>query len=210
MAGTALVVEDHPLYRDALSHVLRPIFGSEGVHGASTAEEGLRAAASDPALCLVLLDPGLPGLQGCEAVAAFRRAMPNVAVIAISASDDRREAAAALRAGASAFVSKAAPTEVVARLVKRVIRGELAEPVWIGASGAEGAYQEPGEDFTPRQLEILALLCQGHPNKEIGLRLGLAEVTVKMHVSSIFRVLGVANRTQAVLEARRRGLYTVT
>ncbi|HEX7250950.1 MAG TPA: response regulator transcription factor [Burkholderiales bacterium] len=207
MAGTALVVEDHPLYRDALTHVLRPIFGADGVRAASTAEEGLRVAASEPELGLVLLDPGLPGLQGCEAIAAFRRVLPKVSVIAISASDDRREAAAALRAGASAFVSKAAPTEVVSHLVRRVIRGELAAPLWIAASGAEGAFQEPGEDLTPRQLEIVALLCQGHPNKEIGLRLGLAEVTVKMHVSSIFRTLGVANRTQAVLEARRRGLY---
>ena len=207
MTGTALVVEDHPLYRDALTHVLRAIFGGDGVRAASTAEEGLRVAASDPGLCLVLLDPGLPGLQGYEAVAAFRRALPKVAVVAISASDDRREAAAALRAGASAFVSKAAPTDVVSELVRRVIRGELAGPVWIAASGAEGALQEPGQDLTPRQVEILALLCQGHPNKEIGLRLGLAEVTVKMHVSSVFRILGVANRTQAALEARRRGLY---
>lgn len=207
MAGTALVVEDHPLYRDALSHVLRAIFGADGVRSASTAEDGLRVAAADPGLRLVLLDPGLPGLQGYEAVAAFRRLLPKVAVIAISASDDRREAAAALRAGASAFVSKAAPTDVVSDVVRRVIRGELAAPIWIAASGTEGPFGQPDEDLTPRQIEILALLCQGHPNKEIGLRLGLAEVTVKMHVSSIFRALGVANRTQAVLEARRRGLY---
>jgi DNA-binding NarL/FixJ family response regulator len=208
VAGTALVVEDHPLYRDALSHVLQSIFGADGVHAASTAEEGLKvAAASIAELRLVLLDPGLPGLQGCEAIAAFRRALPGVAVIAISASDDRREAAAALRCGASAFISKAASTEIVSDLVRRVLSGELKEPIWIGSSGVEGAYEESAADLTPRQIEILALLCQGHPNKEIGLRLGLAEVTVKMHVSSVFKVLGVANRTQAVLEARRRGLY---
>jgi DNA-binding NarL/FixJ family response regulator len=209
MTGTALVVEDHPLYRDALSHVLQRIFGADGVRTASTAEEGLKAAASSIAeLRLVLLDPGLPGLQGCEAIAAFRRALPQVAVVAISASDDRREAAAALRCGAAAFVSKAASTEVVSEVVRRVLSGELKEPLWISGSGAEGACEAPAEDLTPRQVEILALLCQGHPNKEIGLRLGLAEVTVKMHVSSVFKVLGVANRTQAVLEARRRGLYS--
>jgi DNA-binding NarL/FixJ family response regulator len=207
MTGAALVVEDHPLYRDALSHVLRQIFGAEGVHTASTAEEGLRVAASLAELRLVLLDPGLPGLQGCEAISAFRRALPQVAVIAISASDDRREAASALRCGALAFVSKAASTEVVSELVRRVVAGELKDPVWISSTGAEGAYEEPVGDLTPRQLEILALLCHGHPNKEIGLRLGLAEVTVKMHVSAVFKVLGVANRTQAVLEARRRGLH---
>jgi DNA-binding NarL/FixJ family response regulator len=207
-SGAALVVEDHPLYRDALMHVLRQIFDAERVHCASSAEEGLKLAGAATDLRLVLLDPGLPGIQGFEAIAAFRRALPEVAVLAISASDDRREAAAALRAGATAFISKAASTEVVAGLVRRVAAGERVEPVWISASGAEGSPEAAREGLTPRQKEILVLLCQGHPNKEIGLRLGLAEVTVKMHVSSVFRALGVANRTQAVLEARRRGIYS--
>jgi DNA-binding NarL/FixJ family response regulator len=207
MAGSALVVEDHPLYRDALKHVLQPIFGAAAVTATGSAEEGLRFAQGTPDLALVLLDPGLPGINGVEAVQAFRRKREDVPIIAISASDDRRGAEAALRAGAIAFVSKAASTEVVSDLVRRVCAGEITAPVWISASGvaALGAEAEEG-DLTPRQREILALLCQGHPNKEIGLRLGLAEVTVKMHVSSVFKVLGVANRTQAVLAARRRGL----
>ncbi len=208
MAGSALVVEDHPLYRDALAHVLHPIFGAAAVLATGSAEEGLRLAQSTPGLSLILLDPGLPGMDGIEAVAAFRRKREGVPIIAISASDDRRGADAALRAGAIAFVSKAASTAAVSDLVRRVCAGELAEPVWISASGAAALAAEPPQDeLTPRQREILALLCQGYPNKEIGLRLGLAEVTVKMHVSSLFRVLGVANRTQAVLEARRRGLF---
>jgi DNA-binding NarL/FixJ family response regulator len=208
MTGTALVVEDHPLYRDALAHVLKPIFGDASVAVTGSAEEGLRLAQHTAGLALILLDPGLPGMNGVEAVAAFRKLRAAVPVIAISASDDRRAAEAALRAGAIAFVSKAASTEVVSDLVYRVCAGVLAEPVWIGASGPIALPAGDSQELlTPRQREILALLCQGHPNKEIGLRLGLAEVTVKMHVSSLFKVLGVANRTQAVLEARRRGLH---
>jgi DNA-binding NarL/FixJ family response regulator len=207
MTGSALVVEDHPLYRDALAHVLLPIFGAGSVAVTGSAEEGLRLAQSTPDLALILLDPGLPGMNGAEAVAAFRRQRAGVPVVAISASDDRRGAEAALRAGAIAFVSKAASTEVVSDLVRRVCAGKVLEPLWISASGASPVVAAaPGDALTPRQREILGLLCQGHPNKEIGLRLVLAEVTVKMHVSSIFRALGVANRTQAVLEARRRGL----
>jgi DNA-binding NarL/FixJ family response regulator len=206
IAGTALVVEDHPLYRDALTLVLRQIFGTAGVAAASSAEEGLRLAQQSGALALILLDPGLPGMNGVEALAAFRKLRPGVPLVAISASEDRRDVEAALRAGAIAFVSKAASTDVVSDLVRRVCAGEVREPVWISASGIQALVDEPAQDLTPRQREILGLLCQGHPNKEIGLRIGLAEVTVKMHVSSIFKALGVANRTQAVLEARRRGL----
>lgn len=208
MAGSALVVEDHPLYRDALMHVLQPIFGAAAVTATGSAEEGLRLAQGTPDLALILLDPGLPGMNGFEAVAAFRKLRDAVPVIVISASDDRRAAEAALRAGAIAFVSKAASTEVVSDLVYRVCAGVQHEPVWISASGGTLLAGEPDEVLTPRQREILALLCQGHPNKEIGLRLALAEVTVKMHVSSLFKVLGVANRTQAVIAARRRGLYS--
>jgi DNA-binding NarL/FixJ family response regulator len=207
MAGTALVVEDHPLYRDALVLLLKGIFGEAGVRAASSAEDGLRLAEGLPGLDLVLLDPGLPGINGVEAVAAFRRRWPELPIIAISASEDRRDAAAALRAGAIAFVSKAASTEIVSDLVRRVRAGQVTESTWITASGI-GSLDESTQDLTPRQREILVLLCQGHPNKEIGLRLGLAEVTVKMHVSSVFRFLGVANRTQAVLAARRIGLYS--
>jgi DNA-binding NarL/FixJ family response regulator len=208
MAGSALIVEDHPLYRDALSHVLRPIFGDGAVTATASAEEGLRHVQQTPGLLLILLDPGLPGLNGVEAVAAFRKLRTDVPIIAISASDDRRGAEAALRAGAIAFVSKAASTDLVSDLVRRVCAGEVTAPLWIGAPGAASAAGEAGADLTPRQREILSLLCQGHPNKEIGLRLGLAEVTVKMHVSSLFRVLGVANRTQALLAARRLGFYS--
>jgi DNA-binding NarL/FixJ family response regulator len=207
MPGTALIVEDHPLYRDALTLLLQGIFGAEAVRAAASAEDGLRLAEAASDLKLVLLDPGLPGMNGVEAVSAFRRRWPDIAVIAISASEDRRDAAEALRAGAVAFVSKAASTAIVSDLVRRVRAGEVREPTWITASGIGSLGEEASQELTPRQREILVLLCQGHPNKEIGLRLSLAEVTVKMHVSAVFKVLGVANRTQAVLEARRRGLY---
>jgi DNA-binding NarL/FixJ family response regulator len=203
MAG-ALIVEDHPLYRNALSQLLARDFE---VTTAASAEEALRMAAASPALRLILLDPGLPGMKGVEAISALRRQCPDAVLIAISASEDRREAMAAFRAGALAFISKAASNEVVSDVVRRACAGELREPAWVTPSGAAAMAEAPLPELTPRQLQILGLLCQGHPNKEIGLRLGLAEVTVKMHVSALFRALGVANRTQAVLAARGLGLH---
>src|SRR4051812_24382483 len=176
--GTALIVEDHPLYRDALTQLLRRIFGDSAVAAASSAEEGLKLAQSATDLRIILLDPGLPGMKGFEAITAFRRACPSVALIAISASEERRDAEAALRAGATAFVSKAVSNEMVSDLVRRVTAGEVAKALWVTPTGvSELEAGSAAELLTPRQVEILVLLCRGLPNKEIGLRLGLAEVT---------------------------------
>lgn len=204
MSESALIIDDHPLYRDALTQLLRTLLPEANVQAVSSAEEGLRLAEGKADLRLVLLDFSLPGMSGTEAVAAVLRKFPAAPVVAVSASEDRRDASAALRAGAKQFISKAVSTEVMADAIRRTLAGDFSGPEWITPSGA-GAL-EPGEHslLTPRQLEILAQLHL--PNKEIGLRLGLAEVTVKMHVSSIFRVLNVANRTQAMQVARRLAL----
>lgn len=208
LPGSALIVEDHPLYRDALMQLARSLFGDDGAVAAGSAEEGLRRAASSDDLRVVLLDHGLPGINGSEAIASFRRQFPDLAIVVVSASEDRREAMSALRSGARAFVSKAVSTEVLASAIKRVLSGEMVTAEWITPTASEAASAPSAALLTPRQGEILSLMARGHSNKEICLRLDLAEVTVKMHVSSIFRTLGVANRTQAVLMGRQLGLLS--
>ena len=206
-APTALIIEDHPLFRDALLHLVRTTLAEFEPVAASSAEEGLKLAGTLADVRLVLLDPGLPGLAGAEAIAAFCRTYPAAALVAVSASEDRREAMAALRAGAKVFVSKAVSTEVLGEALVRATAGGMQQAEWITPQGR--TIVDGGESavlLTPRQHDILTLLSQGHSNKEIGLRLDLAEITVKMHVSAIFRTLGVANRTQAVLAARRLGM----
>jgi DNA-binding NarL/FixJ family response regulator len=200
MPGSALIIDDHPLYRDALAQLLRSILSESSVQAASSAGEGLRVAESLPELRLVLLDFSLPGMSGTEAIATIRRKFPNVMIIAVSASEQRRDASAALRAGAKQFISKAVSTEVMADAIRRVLQGDFSAPRWLTPTGAGTLETNEQSLLTPRQLEILSQLHLS--NKEIGLRLGLAEVTVKMHVSSIFRALNVANRTQATQAAR--------
>lgn len=208
MTASALIVEDHPLYRDALRLLLAEVFDQSSIEAVNSAEEGLRLALQLPELRLILLDPGLPGLSGGEAMAAFRRAKPEAVLVAISASDDRRDVRAALQAGAVVFVSKAASHPVIVEVLRGALDGSLRTPQWVARSGPVPLSDDAQIELTARQQEILTLLCQGHSNKEIGLRLGLAEITVKVHVSSILRALGVANRTQAVLLARKLGLQT--
>lgn len=206
MDAAALIIEDHPLYLDALLRAVRPLVGETAVAAVGTAEEALRQARRLPMLRLILLDLGLPGLRGIEALAALRRKFPAVPVIVVSSSEDRFEATAALRAGARAFVSKAVSVEVLTDVLGRLLAGELQTPEWITADARGNIDSLPGMQLTPRQREMLAHLSRGESNKEISLRLGIAEITVKVHVSALFKTLGVVNRTQAVMAARRLGL----
>lgn len=206
MTNQVLIVEDHPLYRGALIHLIAAIVGPENTLAVSSAEEGLRLIAPVDNLGLILLDLGLPGVKGVDAIAVFQRRCPAVPIIVVSASEDRQEANRVLRAGAQVFISKAASTEVMSDCVRRVLAGAVTEPEWITATGKAIIGSVSTLKLTQRQQEALVLLAQGHSNKEIGLRMNLAEITVKVHVSAIFRLLGVVNRTQAVLAARQLGL----
>jgi len=208
MTKSALIVEDHPIYRDALMVFLCAILGDKNVSAVSSTEQALTLIGNLENLGLILLDLGLPGMNGVEAIKSLQNKCPAAAIVVVSASEDRREISAALRAGAKAFVSKAVSTKVISEVVQKILAGETLESAWITVRGDQMPEQEQLPGLTPRQREALAFLCQGFSNKEIGLRLGLAEITVKIHVSSVFRALGVINRTQAVLAARRFGLYS--
>lgn len=208
MTKSALIIEDHPIYRDALLTFMCTLVGEANVSAVSTAEEGLAHIKNNDDLGLILLDLGLPGVNGVEAVTSLKRKCKSVEIVVISASEDRREVDAVLRAGARVFVSKAVSTKVIAGVVQKILNGEMIESNWIAARGNQVSSESDTLALTPRQHETLVCLCLGLSNKEIGMRLGLAEITVKIHISSIFRVLGVANRTQAALAARRLGLYT--
>ena len=124
MSESALIIDDHPLYRDALAQLLRTILSQTCVEAASSAGEGLRVAEGLPGLRLVLLDFSLPGMSGTEAITTILRKFPAVVVIAVSASEQRRDATAALRAGAKQFISKAVSTEVMADAIRRVLAGD--------------------------------------------------------------------------------------
>ncbi len=206
MTRTALIIEDHPLYRDALIHLMQEIIGKSETVATNSAEKGLRLAETLPNLALILLDLGLPGLNGIEAIIAFHRKMPLIPIIVVSASENRQEVATALHEGAIAFVSKAVSAEIMTDVVRRILSGAITEPEWITANGKNTIQDEFWPKLTVRQHETLVLLSEGHSNKEIALRLGLSEMTIKVHVSALFRVLNVVNRTQAVLAARRLGL----
>jgi two-component system, NarL family, nitrate/nitrite response regulator NarL len=200
--GSALIINAHPLYRDALAQLLSPMVIGSRVRAAGSVEEGLRIAPELSDLGLVLLDVGLRGIRGTDAILAVAARCPRADIVVISASDDRLDAMAAVRAGARLVISKAVSTQVMAEAIRRALRRDFSGPQWITRCATAGLVAPcKASLLTPRQFEIVGLLHLS--NKEIGLRLDITEITVKAHVSSLFRVLGVTNRTQAVQALRR-------
>lgn len=204
MDKTVLVVDDHPLFRKALVSLVEETGACGTVIAAASAEEGLTRVA-EGRVDLILLDLGLPGAAGVDAISLFRRAC-EANILVVSASEHRQEVAAAMRAGASTVVSKSVSMDVLKDIVQRALSDSLPEQKWIRPVGSLSLGGDVERGLTVRQQEIATLLMNGHSNKEIGMRLGLAEITVKTHLTAIFRLLGVVNRTQAVVAIRRLGI----
>jgi len=206
MTATVLIIEDHPLYREALRLVVEAVAQGITVVPVASAEAAITMLAALPAIDLVLLDLNLPGLHGIDAVATLRQRHPGLPIAVVSATDHRQEITAVLRAGANAFIAKTVSTDVMTDAVRRLLDGSMAEQECITPHGCNVAAGPEPRLLTPRQQEILDGLSRGYSNKEIGLRLGVAEITVKFHVSALFRILKVVNRTQAVQAGRKLGL----
>jgi DNA-binding NarL/FixJ family response regulator len=196
-----LLIDDHVLFRCGLRMVLASGIPELEVAEAGSLEEGLRAGMESPAL--VLLDIQLHGLNGLEGIALVKRKWPEAVVVILSSDAAPHNVRMALERGAAAFVSKADSADNILALIERLRRGEPASAAHQPA-GAEGLAAP--QLLTPRQFEVLDLLCQGLPNKVIGRRLGLSENTVRGHVQAVLAALQVSSRSEAGFAARRRGL----
>lgn len=211
-----LVVDDHPLIRQALLLVVRQLDSDLQVLEAGTCEEGLTLAAAHHDLDLVLLDIHLPGLSGLDALKSFRERAPAVPVVVISASEDPADVTRALDSGAMGYIPKSQSSPVMINALRLVLAGGVYLPpeMMRRPAGAGTARPAPGPagigyrdiGLTERQAQVLALLIQGKPNKLICRDLDLAEGTVKIHITAILKALKVSNRTQAVIEVSRLGL----
>lgn len=201
-----LIADDHPLYCDALRAVVpQACPGAEIVVAASQAE-ALAAIAPDRPFDLVLLDLNLPGATGLSCLSELRRRAPAMPIVVISAVDDPKIMKDVILRGASAFVPKSAPSQVLINALRVIVAGGTYMPTGILAALQERAgadATEPSSELTLRQRRVLELLSTGLSNKQIARDLGISEITVKAHVSAIYRKLGVNNRVQAGLEARR-------
>lgn len=190
-----LLVDDHAMLR----HGLRMLLGEANLGAHVTEAESIEQAMAleVPLPDLILLDLKLPGISGLEGIPLLKRRWPQAIVVMLSALDTPEAMTEALASGAAGYVSKAASPDLMLALIANAMeRG--------GPPAADTSPEE--EHLTPRQRDILNLLCLGMSNKLIARQLDLSENTVRRHVQDILQYFQVESRSEAVLAAQRRGL----
>jgi DNA-binding NarL/FixJ family response regulator len=203
-----IVADDHPLFREALQQALAPMM--PGVCFAEAESfESLQAAVSEyEDADLVLLDLEMPGAHGFSVLAWLRTHYPALPVVVVSATSDAGVMRRAVDFGASGFIPKSSPVEVISEAIAAVLEGEI----WLPESALALDESAPSADedlarrvatLTPQQFRVLYMLADGLLNKQIAAELQVSEATIKAHVTAIFRKLGVRSRTQAAVAARR-------
>lgn len=196
-----VVADDHPLFRAALrSAVEKASPAAEIVECASLAEaqEALRAGPVD----LLLLDLKLSDVEGLTGLTLVRADHPAVPVAVVSASEEPQTIRRTLALGAAGFIPKSAALPEMVAAITAILDGETWAPEVEAAGPEEVDLQERIASLTPSQLRILEGLKAGRLNKQIAFDLGVTEATIKAHLTSVFRKLGVQNRTQAVILAQ--------
>lgn len=210
-----LLADDHSLFREGLLHVLKDLGTDPDVIQAADYPEALETAARNPDLDLALLDLNMPGMDGLTGVRTFRTQFPLIPVIVLSASESLDDVKQALDAGVLGYIPKSSTAPVMLSAIKLVLAGGVYLPsLLLGHEGAPTEATRPAvplpkrgtRGLTERQLQVLALLAEGKPNKVIARTLDITEGTVKIHLVAIFQTLGVRNRTEAVIAAQEMDL----
>jgi len=204
---TLLIVDDHGIVRDGLQGLFDALEDMTVVGSVPSGEEAVKAV---PALCpdVILMDLGMPGgMDGVEATRAILAVDAGAKVLILTSFSDRARILAALDVGAIGYILKDSPAEDLVRAVRAAARGEHPiDPKAAGALLVERGQPRPLDGMSAREIEVLALVGAGLPNKEIARRLQISERTVKGHLTSIFRQIGATDRTQAALWAQRHGV----
>ena len=218
-----LLIDDHPLFREGVALLLKPLVDGLETWEAGSCEEAFELLARRGSADLVLIDLNLPGLSGLDGLKRLRQDHPDVPVVVMSSADDKDTVLAVLDAGAMGFIPKSSTSQVMLGALRLILAKGIYLPpsVFLAARAAPAVGPAPAQaavaappsgrkpselGLTPRQADVLHLLLQGKPAKLIGRQLNLSLSTVKAHTSAVLRALNVTTRTQAVLAASRMDL----
>lgn len=211
-----LIADDHKLFRSGFKLLTSQLFPGALFADAGDANEAWAVLNAEDAFDLVFLDLAMPGMNGISGVRRFVERRPAVPIVILSAYAEPGEIAECIELGVRGYIPKSASESVFRNAVALVLSGEIYIPQYVisrilsgDGSASEGfdrlAESNPLRQLTPRQQSTLALMIEGHSNKEIARSLDLLESTVKAHVKVILRKLGAHNRTQAALIAADLG-----
>ena len=201
-----LIADDHDLLRDTLVLFLDNE-GSMETTAVASFDEARERIEKDEAYDLVILDYNMPGMNGLDGMKQAIEMKDGQRVALISGEATRKTAELALSAGAAGFVPKSLPAKSFVNAVKFMAMGEKYAPLDFMTAEEETKSNPLAEKLTERELQVLEGLTQGMSNKEIARHLDIQEPTVKLHMKTLYRKVGAANRTQAALIAREAGLF---
>lgn len=204
-----LIVDDHPLFREALQLAIESAYPEAEIVEASSIPAALEALGSEQPFDLLLLDLTMPGTRGFDGLIELRAARPKQPILVVSAHEDARIVHEAMTCGAAGYISKSVKKRDLAEAIQDVMAGLVvlpkgyAPPHQDGGSSRESDLAARVASLTRQQLRVLQMVRQGMLNKQIAHELGVGETTIKAHVSEIMRKLNVVSRTQAVIEVAR-------
>jgi len=205
-----LIVDDHPLFREALQSAVRMVHADADIYEATSIEGALDVLAAHDDFDLALLDLSLPDVSGFEGLIRIRATFPKLPVVVVSGHEEPELIRDAISLGISGYITKSTSRGELALAIDEVMSGSIYTPKSLAAprgapSGPTREQQilERLRDLTPQQLAVLQLIRAGLQNKQIAHQLSLAETTVKAHVSEILRKLGVLTRTNAVIQVAK-------
>ena len=208
MSTKCLIVEDHPMFAEALRASLRSALPEMEIVQACALSEAKATLYQDETFDLVLLDLWLPDTHGFEGLIELRNLFPRIPIVVISAFADQSVVHKAIVCGALGFIPKSASKDALLQAIANVLAGDLALPDGYLTVGTGGSIELAAltcrlKSLTQQQLRVLQFLCNGLLNKQIAHELDINETTVKAHISEILRKLCVGSRTQAVVEVSK-------
>lgn len=215
---TVLIADDHSLVREGLKIALAGLPSQTTPIEAASAAQVRSAMSAHPDIDLVILDLQMPGVNDLELLTELCNARPDIPVVVLSANEDARIMQRAIEHGAAGFIPKSVANGVLVSAIQLVLSGGVYIPTGVldAGTGNVPPHPEAGglparrDTFTARQLDVLELVAGGHSNKSIANQLGLSEHTIKIHISAIFKILDVNNRTEAAIACRKMDLFNTT
>lgn len=202
-----VLVDDHPLFREALRSMIRLGFPHSRIDEADSIDAAKAVLGERPTIDLIMLDLSMTGITGFDGLMSLRIAYPRIPIVVVSALDEPRIVREALQLGAAGFVPKSSGKAVYMQAIREIVSGAIFVPdsVSLTMDRADPRRREPAapaeriRTLTPAQMNVLTLIKRGKINKQIAYELGIGDSMVKAHVSEIMRKLGVSNRTQVAI-----------